>query len=666
MFYNFLFLEDVGFAIKQSLRTASGKLAALLYNFIVDMYEVFMALARAQILRNEIIQNIYNRVGLILGLFMVFKLAFSLLQSLIDPDKITDKKKGFKNIIMRSVISIILLGITPTLFREAFRLQDILVGTGETNNIIYKFIVANESNTYEKTSTFGRRLASDIFFDFYKESGNFPTNLIVSSDDTIKVELEDFSTLKRDVQDGVVDFSYTVDYLVVLDDYYEYAVDWDGLGAIVVALLMIYLLFIYCIQTASRVIQLAYLQLIAPVPILSYISDPDGSFKIWIQQCLTTFLDLFIRLAIIYFVVLLSGDVISQFSDAIDNSNNLLLASTGLQAGSRSFMWVKIFIILGLLFFAKRVPELLKELFPFLTKKSAASIGYGPLKVTDFLFGKTAQNVAKGAAILGTGVAAGAVAGSVAGLRYGEGLHKIPALFGGALRGALSSRTSGNIFKNAGNGINNVRAANERAYRRHHDDSTFVGRLMPGHAQRTVDRYDRENQVYTNFNSLVSNLNSALEKDSIVQAAMTNLDNLKKSNRFKMMTSAEQARQIKKAKDAIEDAKRRVVEREVLKERTTPGSGKAEVIAAINGLSRVMESNKKLEGFNGKTSFSINVKNSAGAYVTSEHDVYDLINTVAKSAKSASVNITQQGGTRNEVYERNKANASYGNRNGNQ
>ena len=68
----------------------------------------------------------------------------------------------------------------------------------------------------------------------------------------------------------------------------------------------------YCISVATRVIQLAYLQLIAPVPILSYISDPEGSFKNWTKQCMTTYLDLFIRLAVVYFAIFLIMDIISE------------------------------------------------------------------------------------------------------------------------------------------------------------------------------------------------------------------------------------------------------------------------------------------------------------------------------------------------------------------
>ena len=132
-------LQDVGDAIYQGIRTLLGYLMAVIYTLIEFFYEVFEIVSRAEILRNEFVQDIYYRVGLILGLFMIFKLTFSLIQSLIDPDKINDKKNGVLNIVKRSIISIILLGSTPYIFSEAMAIQKkvdlcIVVGDMESSN----------------------------------------------------------------------------------------------------------------------------------------------------------------------------------------------------------------------------------------------------------------------------------------------------------------------------------------------------------------------------------------------------------------------------------------------------------------------------------------------------------------------------------------------------
>ena len=77
MIYFLGLFSNIGFSIKQALRTFSCKIACVLYDFIVDLYNVFMYTARAEVLSSDFVQGIYNKIGMILGLFMVFKLSFS-------------------------------------------------------------------------------------------------------------------------------------------------------------------------------------------------------------------------------------------------------------------------------------------------------------------------------------------------------------------------------------------------------------------------------------------------------------------------------------------------------------------------------------------------------------------------------------------------------------
>ena len=370
MTYFALIFSDIGETIRQALRTFAGRIAAILYNFIVDEYNVFMYIARAEILDDKYIQSIYNKVGLILGMFMVFKLTFSLIQSLVNPDTFTDQKKGFASIIQRSIISIVLLGITPSLFNMAFDFQRLIVGVDNSNNnVIYKLIVGNTVS--EDAESFGHVLSADLFFSFYREREEGIFNQGTTYDEqTPKLTVLDFKEFKRQIKSGG-DFNETVKYLTLRQGG-EYIIEWNELFSIGVALVVIWLLVIYCIQVAARVVQLAYLQLIAPVPILSYISDPDGAFKKWTQQCLTTYLDLFIRLAIIYFIIVLAGQILSAYED----SGSVIMTSTGLDKDSSTLTWVKIFLVLGLLMFGKKVPELLKDLFPNIGG-GVASLGFG-------------------------------------------------------------------------------------------------------------------------------------------------------------------------------------------------------------------------------------------------------------------------------------------------
>lgn len=379
--------QNIGDIIEQSFRSFMGLISATIYTLIENMYLLFNYLAKAEILNNDFIAEIYRKVGLILGLFMVFKLSFSLIQALINPEKLTDKKNGFSSIIVRCVISIVLLGITPSLFREAFKIQGFIVGSDNSNNLIYKLIVGKQVSG--DFTTMGRVISSNIYFTFFTDEDK---NLNNGVNDTVynaennnydtysRFRVDNYDNLVSDVENQNMSFYDTLQYLT-LKEKGKYVIEFNWLLSVGFGIVFLYLMVSYCLQAATRVIQLAYLQLIAPIPILSYISDPDGTFKNWVKQCTTTFLDLFIRLAIIYFIMSIIDDVITQFNSA----SGIIFNSTGVASDDATYKaLLKIFIILGLLMFAKRAPDLLKDLFPNLSG-GAASLGFGLKKPKDMI-----------------------------------------------------------------------------------------------------------------------------------------------------------------------------------------------------------------------------------------------------------------------------------------
>lgn len=623
MTYFALIFSDIGETIRQALRTFAGRIAAILYNFIVDEYNVFMYIARAEILDDKYIQSIYNKIGLILGMFMVFKLTFSLIQSLVNPDTFTDQKKGFASIIQRSIISIVLLGITPSLFNMAFDFQRLIVGVdNNNNNVIYKLIVGNTVS--EDAESFGHVLSADLFFSFYHERVEGIFNQGTTYDEqTPKLTVLDFEEFKRQIKDGG-DFNETVKYLTLRQGG-EYIIEWDELFSIGVALVVIWLLVIYCIQVAARVVQLAYLQLIAPVPILSYISDPDGAFKKWTQQCLTTYLDLFIRLAIIYFIIVIAGQILSAFED----SGSVIMTSTGLDKDSSTLTWVKIFLVLGLLMFGKKVPELLKDLFPNMGGGAASlSMGLKPPKEATSL------------ASLGVGAAVGGVAGLATGIKHGEGIKgKIAGAFGGLGRGVTSAKTKGNIFKNAQAGMNSTRAARQRAYEKNHDGSTFWGRnFAASGAARTVDNLERELDAYKDYDAQVSIIDKELEKNAYVQEAMSEKENLMKSG-------TATAAQIQAANDKIKAYKESVLQTEMSKKATGDPTANGNISVALDNAEKIRSEGHK-KGYNGFDAQNVSI--DAVAFDKNK-----------KSSRKETNEIKGAGGNRNEDYKKAKANAKY-------
>lgn len=617
-------LFDIGEAIQHAFRILCGSIAALIYNGIVWSYNLFTYISRAEILDNTLVNEIYRKIGLLLSLFMVFKLTLSLIQSLIDPNKINDKKNGFGQIIMRSVTAIVLLGITPTLFKEAYNIQNLIIGSKNSDNIIYKLIVGKAPSN--AADSFGKILASEVYFSFYCDD-NYPkmdSGIINLDDGYADFSQAGIDSIREHIENSNDGFGYAIDPLGLREGH-TYIIEFDGIFCIIVGAIVMWMLIMYCIQAAVRVSQLAYLQLIAPIPILSYVSDPDGAFKKWISQCTTTFLDLFIRLAIIYFVVSLLDEIITQMNTA----GSVLRSSIGISDNNATMNMIKIFLILGLLIFAKRVPELLKDLFPNMGGGAASlSMGLKPPKEATSL------------ASLGVGAAVGGVAGLATGIKHGEGIKgKIAGAFGGLGRGVTSAKTKGNIFKNAQAGMNSTRAARQRAYEKNHDGSTFWGRnFAASGAARTVDEFDRELESYKNYDEQVSIIDKELEKNSYVQQAMAEKDYLMKSG-------TATATQIQAANDKIKAYKESVLQTEMSKKATGDPTANGNISVALDNAEKIRSEGHK-KGYNGFDAQNVSI--DAVAFDKNK-----------KSSRKETNEIKGAGGNRNEDYKKAKANAKY-------
>lgn len=106
-----------------------------------------------------------------------------------------------------------------------------------------------------------------------------------------------------------------------------------------------------CIDVAIRAIKLAVLRLIAPIPIISYVnpkSSENGSFANWVKMVTTTYLELFIRLLIIYFIMYIVTAIVEGKIDL------------GFANGAAGIV-ATIFIIIGLFLFIKQAPKFISD-----------------------------------------------------------------------------------------------------------------------------------------------------------------------------------------------------------------------------------------------------------------------------------------------------------------
>lgn len=324
------------FNFAENVRNMFLGLATMVYKLLAGMAQLFFDISTVQILDNPTVSAIYQRVGLILGLFMLFKLTFSFIQMVVDPDQITDKEKGIGGIIKKVMVVVLLLGMTPTIFKWGFELQEAIIKDNTIGNVIL-------GNKASNTGEMGKSFAINLFASF--------------ADDETRAEFE------NGMLSGELSYGDIKDYME------DTTITGIGIGffCLAVGVVALWMFLTYTIATAARIVQLMFLELIAPIPIISYISSKkENGFTNWVKQCITTYTDLFIRMAILYLSILMIQLIMADGKDTMINQT--------VGTGSSGHL-IYLMLILGVLLFMKKAPQLIEELFPGL--KSKASFGFG-------------------------------------------------------------------------------------------------------------------------------------------------------------------------------------------------------------------------------------------------------------------------------------------------
>ena len=357
----------------------------VVYSLIKYVYAIFFNIASAEIIQPTVVKTFYGRIQLLLGVIMIFKFAISLLQVIINPELLTDQKQGFGKIITKIImmlvmfVAIIPLNIpkedaTTGSYNEFLNQYGLLFGTLQSlqyrileNNTIAKIVLSNQGTTTLPGADAKTQADKE---KAQRDAGDMLAGYVIKP----FLQLNKEVCPSKDINNGDEDLyskyeKAGADYLLshVTDttcyDNFEpkrgikqkkakYALAYCPVISTVCGLIVLVCLLGFCIDIAIRTIKLAVLRLIAPIPIISYInpkSSENGTFANWVKMVTTTYLDLFIRLAIIYFIVFLVQGFISSKGVDVGLSDSI----TGALAS--------VFIIIGLFFFARQAPKFIRD-----------------------------------------------------------------------------------------------------------------------------------------------------------------------------------------------------------------------------------------------------------------------------------------------------------------
>lgn len=386
---------------------------SVIYSFIDFLYELLLYLANINLFGaseasgSDMLAQLTSRIYILLGIFMLFKVSFSILQYIVDPDSFSDKSKGFGKLITNVIVVLVLLVFTPMIFRFAYDVQSVVLN----NNIIPKLILGNstgneiEDDTVEGMGPLGMQqvsrnsvLAKDIEFLVFGSFATINPVLIESCENSPVLGTKAMAKAETSCLDDVNAF-ITDRTDVSIGDFFRTSNEedhrnFDSFGRIVgehegddfylnyqfgistiAGAFVVVMMLSYCIAVGVRIMKLFFLQLIAPIPIVSYI-DPkqskDGTLFKWAKECGKTYVSLFIHLIIIflsfYLIDLIVSSVLSAdiYYDQGDNKPQGIMS-----------VFVMVILILSVLIFANQVPKLLENLFGF---KSSGDFTINPLK----------------------------------------------------------------------------------------------------------------------------------------------------------------------------------------------------------------------------------------------------------------------------------------------
>lgn len=452
------------FAISKILKTMlngmSMFLDKIIYSLISTVYQVFIAVSKVSLYGNvdDKINKLTERIYVILGIAMLFVMAYNIILLIINPDK-SSGDKSVQGLFKNFVISIVVLTLLPTIFNYMNILQNDIIDS----HVIEKVILGDSDSNGGSLKNMGSNIATMIYSTFYHpidENENAVSYEDCKSNSGASASCADYISAYDNGKNGKV--SAFIDDAKLEDSLNSKNPTMELLALIstacgVVALLM----FVsYAFDIGIRVAKLAFLQIIAPVPVILRITKPSGGvFSKWTSKLIETYLTLFLRLITIYF----SMYMISLLAEGFGSTNGGIFANAG-SMGAIVGLFARLVLIVGVLLFAKEAPKLLEELMGSTMKGG----GFMPKDIGKKLTGAPLIGGAFGAAgaLAGMGIGAGAgAAGSAfsalrnnARLKLGgkgaEGLHHMDV--GAATKqGARQGAKGGGIkqFNKQGNNV---------------------------------------------------------------------------------------------------------------------------------------------------------------------------------------------------------------------
>ena len=323
----------------------------VVYSILAVTYRIWVGITKLDLFGgSEAGEQIYDaftgRIYTIISIVMIFIFAYRLILYILDPDgKYTSKlKENGGTLIKRTILSVVLVIVAPIIFKYMSAFQYHVVA----NNTIPNIVLGTEGgNRYLDN---GKQLAMITLMSFYHPNGTtyntFVHNVVAGEDGNIVSVCNEIIVPADQLGDGCKDGTANPNICSSWrDSMYEWCSDESAITPVKIinnkevrkviddadgteymwivctagGCLVIYFLVAYCISIGTRAVRLGFLEIIAPIPIMLRMFDPDKNFAPWMKEMKKTYLELFIRIAVISFVIYMCT-LVPTFIEMIANA----------------------------------------------------------------------------------------------------------------------------------------------------------------------------------------------------------------------------------------------------------------------------------------------------------------------------------------------------------
>ena len=333
------------------------------------VYRLFIRIAETGIFSQASIQEFAGRIYFFLGLAMLFKVSISIIDYIMNPDSVKDNKVGASKLLKNIVTILVGIVAIPYVFEAAYGLQRIILKDNVIGNLILgvKYTDANEAESF--THRAGDEMSFTVYNAFFHINeelvdstcqngawedveGNFKDECFPAGESSSDLNVvkdkyiaaynakERKELTKFDIMNATVKYNG--------DD--EFVFSYMYVVATAAGAFLCYILLLFCFDIAVRSVKLGFLQLIAPIPLISKIDPKKGDevFNKWVKEVTSTYLVLFLRLVAIYFAIY----IVSSLTDSYN-----IVGHT-----DEKNLFVNVFMIFGVLLFVKDLPKLVETL----------------------------------------------------------------------------------------------------------------------------------------------------------------------------------------------------------------------------------------------------------------------------------------------------------------